>query len=382
MRTLKEYISYFDNISLYSANHSNLWQSEFNQFLKTNQDNPNYEYLIGIKDYLSGDQDKNFIFLLEDQNEIKGYAAITLKKIVQDMKIKSVCYINEIIVTKDYSRDAKHKWENIFIKIIEHKDEIIELRECEFFYTLSLGDSIEDNTSFKRLKRAVKKSNEEQFKIFNIFTKNYLQTSVPQYSLNISESSEIEISYNFILEQKLKKSRDLNTIPEIEEIKKAIIDERLFNIKDFATGQIIAVCLCEKTKLKKEYFHKLDGKFKLSSSLLPLMGRGQSIMTNDSMDEFNNLYIKLIEIKADFLPRKKTEIVKNIICNLFKIKDFKDTLIFTIPSFDDLSIENAMKSFFCVETNLREITFNDFEDLAHDPKCRAQNELFLFKREC
>lgn len=368
MRTLKEYISHFNNISLYGTNNSNLWQCEFNKFLQANNDNPNYEYLIGIKSYLSGDQDKNYIFLLEDKGEIKGYAAITLKKIVQDRKIKSVCYINEIIVAKGYSRDAKHNWENIFIKIIEHKDEIIELRECEFFYTLSLGDSLEDNTSFKRLQRAVKKSHEEQFKIYNIFTKNYLQNSTPQYSLTASISEDIESTYNFILNQKLKKSRDLNAIPEIEEIRLAISENRLFSIKDFSSNKIIAICLCEKTKLKKEYFHKLNGKFKLSSSFLPLMGRGGC--PNDLIEDFNNLYIKLIEVDQDFLPKKKTEIVKNIISNLFKIKDFKDTLIFTIPSFDDLSIENAMNSFFCVETNLREITFNDFDNL------------FLFKREC
>lgn len=370
MRLLKDYINEIDNVTLYSGEENPgdevFWRPKFEKFLSLNNDNPNYEYLIGIKDYLFGPHNKTFIFIFktQEQEDIKGYAALTLKKIVQDKKIKNVCFINEIIFDKKFCHELKQEWENIFIYLINNKDKIKELKDCDYFYTLSLNESIENSTSFNRFKKALLRSREDSYRIYNLFTKNYNIISIlPQHGLAKAPFEMAKEIYDFIISQKLKKTKDINSIPNYPEIIEAIKEERVFYIKE--SNKISAICLCELTKLKKQFFHKLDNKFKLSSSLLPLFGRGSA--PSEQIAEFDNLYIRLIEIDQEFLPIKRSQICTNIIKGLLTEPSFKHTLVFTIPSYSDMSIENAMKSFLNIETNLVEITFNDFEYEASRP---------------
>ncbi|WP_034719435.1 hypothetical protein, partial [Bacteriovorax sp. DB6_IX] len=63
--------------------------------------------------------------------------------------------LSDLKVSHDFCLSGKRQWRNAFVDIILNKDNIDELRDCEFFYGLIDVESEQTKNLFKRFEKII-----------------------------------------------------------------------------------------------------------------------------------------------------------------------------------------------------------------------------------
>lgn len=376
MQSLQDFTKNYPFLKIIKENELDFFRDSISDLIDEQiSGDPNFIHPLNIGDYLLKDRKKDiYIVLKNDRDEFSGIAILSFQRVIINKSIKQVCFISDFLADDKNDLKLKRNWQNTFIDLINNLENIIEFKNCKYIHSLVLNDYIPQNIFPSRLSRSLEISQVDEYKIYNIFTKSYKINNFNSKKVKLAGLNDIDRIRLYIAHQKANRHKDLNIFLCKEEITRSIESNSTYIIED--DNNIKAIFICENISIAKKNIHKLDNRFKLSDSFLPLFGKGPENSHNNwvTQSDLTKTYVKLIEINKDLNIRDRKIICKNIIEFLITDRNFKNTSLITLMAPHDYVLDKTMKNFLAIESNISELIFERKKMALQDIELGPENQ--------
>lgn len=361
-------LEFFNKYKYLEIQRANSWNDidesmktlERHLYKKLNAKKSRYESPLGNKNLITLNCHEKYFISMSENHELKGMASLTIKDIYNEGKLTKVAYLSDLKVSHDFCLSGKRQWRNAFVDIILNKDNIDELRDCEFFYGLIDVESEQTKNLFKRFEKIIDVNYIHNYTIHNIFSNQTDGThKMKGHQVRLTTLDDREKIIKFSLTQIAGLNWCDSPESYTQDLRNYIANKQSLYIEK--NGEIQAHICFMRTRIDKLDLMELNSKFNMAKTVLPFLDSGISGQKDN--EKINSIYIPVFHLNSSLNPIQRIEVTKILIQTLMKLPHQQKESVITVSNIYDRAVETALESFICMSKYMQIVSFKKKEVL-------------------